>query len=268
MPVLRHIRIGVGLMLIFLPLLLNFFWIHPSVSQTNLPVPSNVPGYNYASLPRISSIADPRLQRRDGESSVDFADRILRVVNLATYHCSVDDFRQSWWTWVAAKADLFDLTQGVLTTSTFICGFCHQRAFILAKALRRGGLVDAAAYGLNGHVVTIYSANGKRYAIDADYGVRSFEFPKNGDVAANVIAAHYAAEAPGFRPDVYTKISNFYSSPDDNNYYYTYEVLDQIAISQRKILSLEPVIGGAIFVFGVGILFGPALLARGRRRGL
>ena len=262
---LRHIRIGVGLTLILLPLLLNFFWTHPGVSQTNLPVPSSLPGYNYAPLPRISSIADPRLQRRDGESSVDFADRILRVVNLATYHCSVDDFRQSWWTWFAAKAGLIELSQGVLTTSTFICGFCHQRAFILAKALRRGGLVDAAAYGLNGHVVTIYSANGKRYAIDADYGVRSFEFPKNSDVTADVIAARYSTEAPGFSSDVYTKVSNFYSSSDDNDYYHTYEVLDKISLSQRKILSLEPMIGRAIFVFGVGILFGPALFAKARK---
>ncbi len=214
----QKIRISIGFSLIALPLLLHFFWVHPSTHETNLPIPSGIPGYNqgrtlnpsggnypgqvtgynYATLSRISSFDDARLQRHEGETAVAFADRIVKVVNLATYHCDVNDFRHSWWTWIAAKTHLIERQQGVLSTSKFVCGFCHQRAFVLAKALRRGGLEDAATYGLNGHVVTVYSANGKRYAIDADYGVRSFEFPESADINSDVIAAHYSTEAPGY----------------------------------------------------------------------
>ncbi len=260
----KPMRICVGLLLVFLPFILTTFWVHPVVSQTNLSIPQKLPGYNFAQLPRISSLDDIRLQRRQNESPIEFADRILKVVNLATYHCAFDDAKQSWWTWLAANAGLIDMTQGVLTTSTFVCGYCHQRAFILAKALRRGGIEDAAPYGLNGHVVTIYNANGKRYAIDADYGVRSFEFPENS--VANVIASHYLSEAPGYSPDVYTKISDFYASPDDNDYYYNYDFLVEIAVSQRKILSLEPLIGWLISALGVAILFAPALLSLSRKQ--
>jgi hypothetical protein len=262
----QKIRIGIGFSLIALPLLLHFFWVYPGAHETNLPIPSGIPGYNYSTLPRISSFDDARLQRHEGENAVAFADRILKVVNLATYHCDVNDFRHSWWTWLAAKTHLIERQQGVLSTSKFVCGFCHQRAFVLAKALRRSGLEDAATYGLNGHVVTVYSANGKRYAIDADYGVRSFEFPESADINSDVIAAHYSTEAPGYKENVYKRVSGFYSSTDDNDYYYTFEYLNEIALSQRKILSLEPMIGGAMLMFGIGILFGPALLKKGKNR--
>jgi len=262
----RQLRIFVGLSIICLPLLLHFFWIRPSTTLTNLPIPSGIPGYTHAQLPRIANYDDPRLQRRSGESTVKFADRIVKVINLATYHCSVNDSGQSWWTWLVAKAGLIDPAYGVLSTSTFICGFCHQRAFVLTKALRRGGVADANVYGLNGHVITIYSANGKRYAIDADYGVRSFEFPENANIEADVIAAHYLSEAPGYSPQVYSQISNFYVTSEDNGYYSRYEYLDAMAVSQRKILSFEPVIGYAISAFGFGIIFGPALVTMHRKR--
>lgn len=50
------------------------------------------------------------------------------------------------------------------------CGFCHQVAYVLAESLVRNG-ISARAYGLNGHVVTQFEANGTSYISDPDFGI-------------------------------------------------------------------------------------------------
>jgi hypothetical protein len=53
------------------------------------------------------------------------------------------------------------------------CGFCHQSAFILAKALLNQG-ISASVFGLNGHVVTLVDISNVKWIADPDAGIGPF----------------------------------------------------------------------------------------------
>jgi hypothetical protein len=99
-----------------------------------------------------------------------------------------------------------------LTPAVFRCGFCHQRAFLVAKALRRGGVSSAKILGLDDHVVASIEVDGTTYALDPDFGVDPLLYDGKHD---DEIARAYKAVIPDF-PAISNLVIHAYLTRDDN----------------------------------------------------
>jgi hypothetical protein len=197
-----------------------------------------VPGYHYPVDARIVDWNDPRLKKRDGENPLEFAARATAAVYRAFYHC---DMRLRWPPGAeqleTQKPGLFREV-GVLSLEHFICGYCHQRAFILASAIKRAG-IQARVWGINGHVVTIFSIEGKDYAADADFGIDPFRVNLTSpDELRSSVANAYEVLIHRHGIKMIETIVEYYTTIEDNVEYYNMEHLHKLALEQRKLLSL------------------------------
>jgi hypothetical protein len=207
-------------------------------SPAPLPEFASVPGFGFATAPALTGWDDPRLARRDGEDDIAFAARLSNVVHTATYHCDHRERAFSVPALVAARRlESLDPAMlgpvGFLDPSATRCGFCHQRAFLLAEALRNAR-VSARAWALNGHVVTLLQSGGRTYIADADLGIEPFEidlddadpvrrasliqaayasFPEVGTVKAEVFSAYATREDDG----VYHSMNRLRAASDLQN---------------------------------------------------
>ena len=227
-------------------------------------------GYFLARTDRLASWNDPRLNRMSGETDLEFADRMLNVVHDSTYHCEPDDYRQSWFTWLIWKLGIYSIipgnNQGVLDLKTFRCGFCHQRAFILAKVLRDRGIKSAEVLGLSGHVVTVFKDNNKLYSVDPDYGVGPVNITglDSGDDAYELsnneltdgLRQSYSPLIGTYSEGLIDSVLDFYLT-NENNEYYSYNSLERLRSAQsilfffEKVIEISFVLCGLI-VIGVG----------------
>jgi hypothetical protein len=245
----RNPLLTIGVVLICLPILANVLWILPT-PNVNPPVP----GYSYATEPRISSLNDQRLKRRSNESVSEFSKRMLDVVHHATYHCLPDQIGQSWWTYTVHVLGLLQEEQGLLSLSSFRCGFCHARAFILAAALRGGGIADATPLGTNGHVVTTFHVNGEQYVVDPDFGIHPFILPKGDPLAVRkAVEENYGPIVKYHHASTVSVLSDLFASAEDNRPY-SFEYLANIRDSQDDILEWQRPIEISIFLVGVTMI--------------
>lgn len=218
-------------------------------------------GQSYAADAPLKGWDDPRLQRKTDETDIAFAERLTTVVNRATYHCDVASSAQGLAAWLAAGSLPEMDKYGYLHPGLLRCGFCHQRAFVLAETLRRGGVTDATTVGINGHVITALSNGGVKYMADGDYGVGPIAFPVSSEAAA----PYYSAELiqPAWREAVLTA---FKTTSDDNDYM-THEWLSEKAEAQwerANLIGLALTAAGAAMLIAAGIL---TLLHRRKKRG-
>jgi hypothetical protein len=229
----RNWILGIGAALVCLPYLVNALWVLP---RPNVYPP--IPGYSHATEARIDSWDDRRLARRSGESALDFAGRITFLTHHATYHCDTNEIGQSWWAALAYRLGLLDTEQGLLSLQTFHCGFCHARAYIVANALRSGGIDDATAYGLYGHVIATFSLDGKRYASDPDFGIYPFVLPEDREALRRAVELNYRPIVRYHNVLKLATISDIYTSRE-NNAPYSLEYLDNLRQRQDVILSWQ-----------------------------
>lgn len=241
----RNPLLMIGVVLVCLPFAANVLWIQPTPN-----VYPPIPGYSYATEPRISSLSDHRLARPGNESLLEFSVRMTDVVHYSTYNCLPDQIGQSWWTYMAHQLGMLREEQGLLSLSSFHCGFCHARAFILAAALHKGGIPDATPLGIQGHVVTTFSINGERYAADPDFGIHPFLLPKDDPVAIR------AAVEKAYLPIVkfhniltIAVLSDLYASVEDNRLY-SFEYLANIRDSQDEVLEWQRPIEISVCLLG------------------
>ena len=223
----------IGIAVVCLPFLVNALWVLP---RANVYPP--IPGYSYATEARISSWDDRRLVRRGGESALDFAGRVTFVVHHATYNCAAEAIGQSWWTALSYRLGLLDGEQGLLSLESFRCGFCHARAYILAGALRKGGIADATALSLYGHVVTTFLLDGERYVADPDFGIYPFVLPDDTEALRRAVEKNYSPIVRYHNVLTVVTISDIYASRE-NNTAYSFEYLNNIRESQDEILAWQ-----------------------------
>lgn len=222
-----------GIVVLSLPLLFNALWVLP---RPNVQPP--IPGYSYATQARISSWNDPRLARRYGESALDFAGRISTLVHKATYNCDATEVGQSWWTALAYRLGLLNVEQGLLSLETFRCGFCHARAYIVAGALRKGGIADATALSLYGHVVATFHLDGKRYVTDPDFGVYPFALPEDATALRKAVERTYIPIMRAHGILAVANVVDLYISKEDNTEF-SFDYLNQLRERQDKILAWQ-----------------------------
>jgi hypothetical protein len=223
----------VGIAILSLPFLVNLLWVLP---RPNVQPP--IPGYSYATQARIGSWNDPRLARRKGESALDFAGRITTVVHKATYHCAATEIGQSWWTALAYRLGLLNVEQGLLSLETFRCGFCHARAYIVAGALRKGGIADATALSLYGHVVTTFHLDGQRYVADPDFGIYPFALPEDPTALRKAVERNYSPVVRFHGILAIVTVVDIYTSTE-NNTAFDFAYLNGLRQSQDKILARQ-----------------------------
>jgi len=253
-----------GIIFVLIPITLVQIW--PYASSQFIPADLSIfPNSYYApKSERLSSWDDHRLDRLDSESDFVFATRMLTTVHNATYHCEAHNYQQSWFTWLTWRTGIYALIPkndlGVLDLKTFRCGFCHQRAFILARTMRRGGITSAEVLGLSGHVVTVFTINEELFALDPDLGVGPvritgldsvYENPDN-----NISAALHEAYLPITRiwgKNFTNRIVNIFITRDDNEYY-VYKNLEIRRTAQSILFSIEKHIEICFIFLGVAFI--------------
>ncbi len=158
----------------------------------------------------------------------------MDVVHYATYQCLPDQIGQSWWTYTVHILGLLHEEQGLLSLSSFRCGFCHARAFIFAAALRNGGILDATPLGIHGHVVTTFHVNGEQYVADPDFGVHPFILPEGDPFAIRrAVEKSYLPIVKYHNVLTIAVLSDLYASAEDNRLY-SFEYLANIRDSRMK----------------------------------
>lgn len=132
------------------------------------------PGYSYAVTSPLKGWLDPRLRRKPGETDMPLASRLNKEIFNARYHC---DFRETSRLIenIAALTFRDRFREVGLLYPEHLCGFCHQSAYILSRAMTNNG-IDAIPLGLNGHVVTLMSLDGTAWLFDPDFGLGPFEY--------------------------------------------------------------------------------------------
>ncbi|MES2192874.1 MAG: hypothetical protein V4517_00540 [Pseudomonadota bacterium] len=257
----RNPLLMIGIVLACLPIALNVLWILPTPN-----VYPPIPGYSYATENRLSSLSDRRLARRSDESLLEFSGRLMTVVHDATYNCLPDQIGQSWWTYTVHLLGLLQEEQGLLSLSSFRCGFCHARAFILAEALRKGGITDATPLGIYGHVVTTFHIDGEQYVADPDFGIRPFLLPKGEPLAIRqAVEKKYLPIVKYHGILAIAELSDLYASVDDNRLY-SFEYLANIRDSQDEILQWQRPIEIGVSLLGFAMIGLHMLLRRHQSR--
>lgn len=251
-PIARALRAAndnmllvIGIAVVCLPFFVNALWVLP---RPNVDPP--IPGYSYPTQSRIGSWDDPRLARRTGEAALDFAGRVTTVVHKATYNCADTEIGQSWWTALSYRLGLLNVEQGLLSLETFRCGLCHARAYIVAGALRKGGISDATALGLYGHVVTTFVMDSKRYVADPDFDIHPFVLPDDPAAVRSAVERNYSPIARYHDVLTIARISDIYAS-SENNTAYSFEYLTNLREGQDEILAWQRPI--EIWCVGVGL---------------
>jgi hypothetical protein len=229
----NNLILVIGIAVVCLPFLVNALWVLP---RTKVYPP--IPGYSHATEPRISSWDDRRLARRPSESALDFAGRVTIVVHHATYNCLSEEIGQTWWTALAYRLGWLNAEQGLLSLQSFRCGFCHARAYILAGALRNGGIAEATPLSLYGHVVTTFFLDGKRYVTDPDFGIYPFPLPDDTEPLRRSVERNYSPIVRFHNVLTVAAISDIYASRE-NNTAYSFEYLNNIRESQDEILAWQ-----------------------------
>lgn len=216
---------------------ISLFFIFSSMA----PRPTAIrPGLGLTTGKRLEGFDDSRLSRIAGEDDQQFAARIGRNVYGATYNCQDLSVKQKWLIHLIEKfglADSFGLQDqhlvGLLSARNFVCGYCHQTAYIAARALINGG-VAADVFNLNNHVITRFFSDNRTFYLDPDFGVGPFsvEDPE----FENTIKAAYR---PITSDSQYFDVINGMLNKKDDQPYFSMDVLGKLANRQENLIAAE-----------------------------
>lgn len=250
--------LGALLFVAGLGLMFPVWWPSPTTTS-----PHGGPGMSRAIDRPLSGWDDPRMRRAPGEADLEFATRAMREVHEATYHCNANQSSQTLAAHLAAEAVAETASYGYLAPDIMRCGFCHQRAFLLAEFLRRGGISNAQTYALQGHVLTLAQIDGQYFMLDPDYGVGPILY--HGPTYAAVPDDHYAAVVD---PRTLEVLREPFSRADDDVPYMTHDWLLATAAQQanavREVELQLTRLGAVIGMVGIVFFLLPGQL-RGRR---
>ena len=134
-------------------------------------------------------------------------------------------------------------------------------SYILSRTLRENG-IDAFVYGLNGHVVTVFSEGNSQFIVDPDYGIGPWEVNISSPVAMSQLASKkYAWLTDRFGMGgtfQYKTITDAYRTTEDDVEYMSSEFMDRLAEKQTKVLDAAsvtikvlPAIGLILFALGL-----------------
>ena len=210
-------------------------------------------GYSHAAGTLRS--ADPEdFLPRGGETRLEYAARVARLVHGHTYHCGYEDPQFFLGRYLAQGE------YGYLDPEYFLCGFCHQSNYVLFTKIR-DTLDGAGLRNLNGHAVATFREGGREYALDAYFGAGpiALDWDDPGKLRADV-AREYAGLPNPATLDV---LLAAYLRPEDDSLYDT-GLLDRLAARHRR---AREIAAWAVFAApGAGLaLF--AFLAMRLRRG-
>ncbi len=231
----------VGFLSILCGVLAFSVWLYAHVYTPPAADPlADWPGYYRAVDAPLTGWDDPRLRRATDETDFEFAERATRAVHHATYHCERTDAPH----WLASLLSVFDILEfrslGVISAKYFTCGFCHQRAYILARTLRDNG-IEAMTYGLEGHVVTVFAIGAATHVADPDYGVGPFavdisDGPAMNEAAAREYARLNAEHSSEDQKSQFRLVLGAYDRVDNDRHYNDWTKWDRKADRQEKLL--------------------------------
>ena len=219
------------------------------------------PGYSFSTAGRLVGWDDQRLRRGADETPVEFAARANQEIFSAVYHCR-DISGSTWASQRLGALGLFGFAEhGVLSPQYLQCGFCSQVSYLLSRTLRNNG-IDAFVYGLNGHVVTVFSEGDSQFIADPDYGIGPWEVNiSNSESMSKLASANYTWLTDRFGVKMagqYKAVTNAYGTTEDNVQYMSPEFMDRLAEKQTKVLDAAsvaifvlPAMGLFLFAFGL-----------------
>lgn len=206
--------------------------------------------FHYIAERRLADIDAADVTRRVNEGELGYVTRINEMVHQSTYHCNPTDYGLS--AVELATSGLMkvlgfriDWRQGLFGEG-MLYGFCHQRAIILARMLESNG-IPAAAFGLNGHVVTLVHLEGAEYLVDPDFGALPYRY----DVDDRSLRARFDASYANVGFDDMDNIFEMAAGQEGNGPYYSPEYLGEIQVSREILFSLVPYVSPIFIVFGM-----------------
>lgn len=122
------------------------------------------------------------IERGRGEGARAYMARVVDAVHQGTFHCNGLPGAEPG---PGSPPRGPTAVWGIMTARHTACGLCGQRSYWVVKALQRGGIRSARVLVINGHGVAVASVGGRRYFLDADYGVGPAPFPRGADHAAH-----------------------------------------------------------------------------------
>jgi hypothetical protein len=199
-------------------------------------------GISYPANESLKSWDDARLLRQLDESDSCFASRVNEEIHKSTYHCKPNINK------TMIEKIIFFLNhetsrQGFLTPVLMHGGFCHQRAYILARTLKNARL-NAKVWGLNGHVVTKVKISEVDIIYDPDYGLGPFVYR---DYVLVKAGPEYSK-----RLDISFRNSDwkFLDTQEDDNEYYNMDYLRNLSEIQETLLLIINIIIVIVITFG------------------
>lgn len=198
-----------------------------------------VAGYHYVSGRTLGEVPDAELMRRPSETDdIAYANRVALSIHSFSYNCEPGDFSltpiERVLSVVLARLKLIDAkliwSEGLLEKQTLICGFCGQRAVITSEILLKNG-IDAWAFGVGGHVLVKFAADGHAYLVDPDYGISAYRYDVRRGILRGEILAKYTKAGWMNASQIY----DYVSSRSDNDDYLSPEYSLHIESMQKTV---------------------------------
>lgn len=237
--------------LLFLIVIAGLFDFREPITDTFL-----VAKQQYAAGKKLDGWNDSRLTRFEGETGLDYAARMNRLVSTSFYHCS-SLAKDNVFELVASRFSNTSRELGFLQPDRY-CGYGHQGSYILANILKRAGL-DAAPFGMNGQVFVLVKEGGGEYIFDPHYGVGPM--PYQDDMTGH-IAAFYGADK------AYEWLRKPFATSNDDDYFYSMQWLNDAEKEQNRALYIVKAVYAvcvALFVFHTCFLLWNIFMTRRRR---
>ncbi len=207
-----------------------------------------IANYNFSTEPQISNWNDKRLKRLPNEDDLDLVKRLTTIISSSIYHCELNAAPRLLDN-LAFFFKLQEFEQGHLTPKSLRCGYCHQIAYILAKALSLQG-VSAEVWGLNGHVVTLVTINKIRYIADPDFGIGPIKYEKTTSNETLQLYLNIIGDNAAWQEAVQKPLS----SMKDDGRYYPMEKLSKIEKAQETITIKLEITAYLLMLLGLFVL--------------
>lgn len=239
------IRLVLGGILLLIGASLLWSQSHPKNIRTAI---TTIPGYSYSTASSLSGWSDGRLKRKKNETDLAFAARLNTLVSSVIYHCNYNETPTLIDKLISIIPEERFNEVGLLVPNSLKCGFCHQIAYVLARALTDGG-VRAEPFGINGHVVTLATINGEKLIYDADLGVGPIEYRES--MWSDAKFAYYARY--NAYPPLMRALHNAYRTTADDQPFYSMQWLYQVEHIQNQTVILFELASIGAVVVGIGI---------------
>jgi len=218
-------------------------------------VDTEIAGYSKPPAVALFDLPDAAFGVQPNETPQAYAQRVNRLVHLSTYHCGANEMP------LGPVSGLLSgrfFAEGLLDFERFVCGLCHQRAYMLTKVMEHPGIADEVVLAFDGHVVVSVLMDGEQYLIDPDYGVGPILWaadPEDRRVA--VLQAYTEVEWA----DV-ALVSDILLNSDPSPYYVDLTSLERL---QKTTFLADSVVSSPVAWAALTLVFGAAYVGRRRR---